>query len=91
MDDAALVRVLHGVGDAHEQGQAAVQVETARELEDALIELLSEPDARGRLGDRARDLVEANRGARERSLAAIAELLPLPAATGNVVAFPAVR
>jgi hypothetical protein len=64
---------------------------TARELEDALIELLSEQDARKGLGDRARDLVEANRGARERSLAAIAELLPLPAATGNVVAFPAVR
>jgi len=45
-----------------------------------------------RLGDRARELVEANRGARERSLAAIAELLPLPqAATGNVLAFPAAR
>jgi 3-deoxy-D-manno-octulosonic-acid transferase len=72
-------------------GRAAVQVGTARELEDALIELLSEPEARRLLGDRARALVEANRGARERSLAAIAELLPLPAAAGNVVAFPAVR
>jgi 3-deoxy-D-manno-octulosonic-acid transferase len=72
-------------------GRAAVQVETARELEDALIELLSEPDARRRLGDRARDLVEANRGARERSLAAIAELLPPPAATGNLLEFPATR
>ena len=72
-------------------GLAAIQVETARELEDALIELLSEPEARARLGDRARALVEANRGARARSLDAIAELLPLPAAAGNVVAFPAAR
>ncbi len=72
-------------------GLAAIQVETARELEDALIELLSEPEARARLGERARALVEANRGARARSLDAIAELLPLPAAAGNVVAFPAAR
>jgi 3-deoxy-D-manno-octulosonic-acid transferase len=70
-------------------GQAAVQVKSGRELEDALIELLSTPAARARLGDRARALVEANRGARERSLAAIAELLPPPAAAGNVLAFPA--
>jgi len=73
-------------------GQAAIQVRSGRELEDTLIGLLSEPDARTRLGDRARALVEANRGARERSLAAIAELLPPPdAATGNVLAFPATR
>jgi len=73
-------------------GRAAVQVKSGRELEDALIELLSESEARARLGDRARALVEANRGARERSLAAIAELLPLPpAAAGNVLAFPATR
>jgi 3-deoxy-D-manno-octulosonic-acid transferase len=73
-------------------GQAAIQVRSGRELEDALIELLSKPDTRVRLGDRARALVEANRGARERSLAAIAALLPAPAmATGNILAFPATR
>jgi hypothetical protein len=58
-------------------------------MEDALIELLLAPEARVRLGDRARALVEANRGARERTLAAIAELLPQPAASaGNLLAFP---
>jgi hypothetical protein len=47
---------------------------------------------RERLGDAARSLVEANRGAKERSLDAIAALLPLPAATtGNVLPFPAAR
>ncbi|MCU0250184.1 MAG: 3-deoxy-D-manno-octulosonic acid transferase [Vicinamibacterales bacterium] len=80
------------IAEAFLAGRAAVQVESGRELEDALIELLSEPEARVRLGDRARALVEANRGARERSLAAIAELLPLPpAAADNVLAFPAAR
>jgi 3-deoxy-D-manno-octulosonic-acid transferase len=73
-------------------GQAAVQVKSGRELEDALIKLLSAPAARERLGNRARALVEANRGARERSLAALADLLPVPApADGNVVAFPVTR
>ena len=73
-------------------GDAAIQVTSGRGLEDALIELLSSPDARAGLGERARALVEANRGARERSLAAVAELLAAPAAaTGNVLPFPATR
>jgi 3-deoxy-D-manno-octulosonic-acid transferase len=79
------------IAEAFLAGRAAVQVKSGRELEDSLIELLSEPEARVRMGDRARALVEANRGARERSLAAIAELLPLPLATGHVLAFPVTR
>jgi len=80
------------IAEAFLAGHAAVQVKSGRELEDALIGLLSDPTERERLGDRARALVEANRGARERSLAAIAELLPVAApGTGNVVAFPATR
>ena len=80
------------IAEAFLAGHAAVQVTSGRELEDALIELLSESEARARLGDRARALVEANRGARERSLAAIAELLPLAAADeGHVLAFPVTR
>ncbi len=55
---------------------AAVQVRTARELEPALIELLGDPVRRATLGAGARALVEANRGARNKSLAAIAQLLP---------------
>jgi 3-deoxy-D-manno-octulosonic-acid transferase len=71
---------------------AAVQVASGRALEDTLIGLLSAPDTRARLGERARALVEANRGARERSLAAISALLPPAAAeAGNLVPFPAPR
>jgi 3-deoxy-D-manno-octulosonic-acid transferase len=80
------------IADAFLSGRAAIQVTSARELEDTLIRLLSDPDERLRLGDRARALVEANRGSRERSLAAIAALLPLAApATGHVLAFPGTR
>ena len=69
---------------------AAVQVRSGRELEDALIDLLADPARRTRLGDAARALVDANRGAKVRTLDAIAALLPLPG-TSNVVPFPAGR
>jgi 3-deoxy-D-manno-octulosonic-acid transferase len=68
---------------------AAIQVATARELEDVLIDLLSNRDHRERLGAAARALVEANRGAKARSLDEIAALLPPPGAPGgNVLPFP---
>jgi 3-deoxy-D-manno-octulosonic-acid transferase len=80
------------IAEAFLSGAAAIQVTSGRELEDSLIRLLSEPGERLRLGERARALVEANRGSRDRSLAAIAELLPQPApAAGNVLAFPGTR
>jgi len=55
---------------------AAVQVQTERELEEVMVTLVTDPVGRARLGAAARALVEANRGAKERTLAAIAELLP---------------
>ena len=55
---------------------AAIQIADARELEPALIGLLGDPVRRASLGAAARALVEANRGARGRSLAVLAELLP---------------
>jgi 3-deoxy-D-manno-octulosonic-acid transferase len=55
---------------------AAVQVRAARDLEQVLLDLLGDPVRRASLGAAARALVEANRGARARSLAVIAELLP---------------
>jgi 3-deoxy-D-manno-octulosonic-acid transferase len=55
---------------------AAIQVQSGRELERVVRELLGDPVTRARLGAAARALVEANRGARTRSLAAIAQLLP---------------
>ena len=54
---------------------AAVQVHSDRELESALLELLGDPVRRARLGAAARALVEANRGAREKTLATIAQVL----------------
>jgi 3-deoxy-D-manno-octulosonic-acid transferase len=68
-----------------EQG-AAIQVRTGHELESALLELLGDPVRRASLGAAARALVEANRGARTKSLAAIAQLLP-PENVGNVRPF----
>jgi 3-deoxy-D-manno-octulosonic-acid transferase len=63
---------------------AAIQVRTGRELGPVLLGLLGDPVRRASLGAAARALVEANRGARTRSLAAIAQLLP-PDDPGNVV------
>jgi 3-deoxy-D-manno-octulosonic-acid transferase len=80
------------IAEAFLAGRAAVQVASGREMEDALIELLLDPEARAPLGNRARALVEANRGARERTLAALAGLVPVPAApSGNLLAFPVSR
>jgi 3-deoxy-D-manno-octulosonic-acid transferase len=58
---------------AHDAG---VQVADAHGLEQALIALLGDPVRRARLGAAARALVEANRGARERTVAVLASLLP---------------
>jgi 3-deoxy-D-manno-octulosonic-acid transferase len=63
---------------------AAIKVSRGDELETVLVDLLVDPVRRASLGAAARALVEANRGARARSLAAIAEVLP-PDAPGNVV------
>jgi 3-deoxy-D-manno-octulosonic-acid transferase len=65
---------------------AAVQVSHGRELETALLELLDDPVRRAQLGAAARALVEANRGSRTKSLAAIAQLLQ-PERRGNVRPF----
>jgi 3-deoxy-D-manno-octulosonic-acid transferase len=65
---------------------AAVQVRSGRELESTLLELLGDPVRRASLGAAARALVEANRGARGKTLAAIAELLP-PETAGNIRPF----
>ena len=56
--------------------RGALQVRSDAELENALVELLSDPVRRASLGAAARALVEANRGAKTRTLAVIAQLLP---------------
>jgi 3-deoxy-D-manno-octulosonic-acid transferase len=65
---------------------AAVQVRTARDLPSTLLTLLEDPVRRASLGAAARALVEANRGARVKTLAAVAQLLPVQA-PGNVRPF----
>ena len=70
------------------ENRGAVQVHSATELETTLVELLSDPVRRASLGAAARALVEANRGARSRTLAVIGQLLPSDA-TGTVLPFRA--
>jgi 3-deoxy-D-manno-octulosonic-acid transferase len=55
---------------------AAIQVRTGRELEEQVVALLGDPVRRARLGAAARALIDANRGAKDRTLAVIAQLLP---------------
>ena len=69
---------------------AALQVRNGRELETTLLELLGDPVRRASLGAAARALVEANRGARSKSLAVIAQVLP-PEHVANVRPFRLVQ
>jgi 3-deoxy-D-manno-octulosonic-acid transferase len=62
--------------------QAAVQVQSDRELEEVMRNLAADPVRRAALGAAARALVEANRGAKAKTLAVVSELLPV---SGGVV------
>jgi 3-deoxy-D-manno-octulosonic-acid transferase len=68
------------------ENRGAIQVRAGAELEDVLVELLSDPVKRASLGAAARALVEANRGARGRTLAVLTQLLPSDA-PGTVLPF----
>ncbi len=68
------------------ENRGAIQVHADAELENVLVELLSDPVKRASLGAAARALVEANRGARARTLAVITQLLPSDA-SGTVLPF----
>lgn len=68
----------------------ALQISSARELGAVLESLLADPVRRASLGAAAQALVEANRGARGRSLEVIAELLP-PGASPRLTETPAIR
>ena len=72
------------------ENDAAIQIRTPRELEHALMGLITDPVRRARLGAAARALVEANRGARGKTMAAIARVLP-PRDSGNVRPFRVVH
>ena len=64
------------IADAFVTNGAAMQVQSERELEEALLTLLTDPVRRARLGAAARALVEANRGAKNKTLTVIADLVP---------------
>jgi len=72
------------IAQAFLENGAGLQVGSARELEEAIVTLFGDPVRRASLGAAARALVEANRGAKGKSLAVIAELLP-PAPPAGVV------
>jgi 3-deoxy-D-manno-octulosonic-acid transferase len=55
---------------------AAVQLRSDRELDEAIVSLMDDPVRRARLGAAARALVDANRGAKDKTLAVITSLLP---------------
>jgi 3-deoxy-D-manno-octulosonic-acid transferase len=69
------------------RSQAAIQVADAAELSDVCARLASDPVERARLGAAARALVEANRGAKPRTLQAIEGLLPPPSGRGIIRPF----
>ena len=73
------------IADAFVAQDAGIQVHNPRGLEDALLALLTDPVRRARLGAAARALVESNRGAKEKSLAVIAQLLPVRSGPRGVV------
>jgi 3-deoxy-D-manno-octulosonic-acid transferase len=85
------MRNFQEIADAFVANGAAVQVQSARELEDAMLTLVTDPVRRARLGAAARALVEANRGAKDKTIAAIAALLPPADATSVVRPFRLVQ
>jgi 3-deoxy-D-manno-octulosonic-acid transferase len=66
------------IADAFVTNGAGVQLTGEQELDEAFLSLMSDPVRRARLGAAARALVEANRGANEKSLTVLAALLPQP-------------
>ncbi len=67
---------------------AAVQIASERELEPELWRLLTDPVRRAQLGAAARALVEANRGAKDKTLAVIEAVLPPDAPRARAVVRP---
>ena len=72
------------IAAAFRREQAAVQVHDAGALAATVVRLMGDPVERARLGAAARALVEANRGAKPRTLDAVAAVLPAPG-RGSVV------
>jgi 3-deoxy-D-manno-octulosonic-acid transferase len=75
------------IADTFLREQAAIQVADAGSLSTTILRLVGDSVERARLGAAARALVEANRGAKPRTMQAIAALLPPPGSRGVVRPF----
>jgi 3-deoxy-D-manno-octulosonic-acid transferase len=64
------------IAEAFLSNGAAIQVRSGGELEEAMLSLIGDPVRRARVGAAAKALVESNRGARDRTLAVIRDLMP---------------
>jgi 3-deoxy-D-manno-octulosonic-acid transferase len=64
------------IAEAFVSNGAGVQLAGEEQLEQTFVELMGDPVRRARLGAAARALVEANRGANEKSITVLAQLLP---------------
>src|SRR5262249_46262364 len=76
------------LGDAFLANDAAMQVQSDRDLDAVLLTLVSDPVRRAALGAAARALVEANRGAKNKTLDVITNLLPSGDGQGRAVVRP---
>jgi 3-deoxy-D-manno-octulosonic-acid transferase len=76
------------IADAFLSHDAAIQVQSDRDLDSVLLALVSDPVRRAGLGAAARALVEANRGAKNKTLDVIADLLPSGDSHGRAVVRP---
>ena len=64
------------IADAFVSNGAGVQLTGEQQLDETFMSLMSDPVRRARLGAAARALVEANRGAKEKSVTVLEDLLP---------------
>jgi 3-deoxy-D-manno-octulosonic-acid transferase len=67
------------IAEAFLANHAGVQVPSERALEEELRNLVADPVRRAGLGAAARALVEANRGAKDKTMDVLTDLLPAPA------------
>jgi 3-deoxy-D-manno-octulosonic-acid transferase len=74
------------IADACVAAEAAIRLDDEGQLEREVVQLLTDPVKRARLGAAARALVDANRGAKDRTMSVIEALVP-PAGTSKVVPF----
>lgn len=79
------------IADTFLSNGAAMQVASEHDFEEALLSLVSDPVRRARLGAAARALVEANRGAKDKTLDVFAGLLPSRSVGGVVRPFRVVH